>query len=171
MLVFFALIKNKFATHFLYYFAQAQKRMSTSRKRATTATDDEESEDEGNGEQEKRAQLTSGSDESNNSTNGEEKQERTVQNSSNENRRETRVLQRQKLQVPKKPKIGFQYGHEPDKILGACNVVGLKFLIQWKGIAKPTLVSAAIANVECPKVVIAFYESRLYQDGKLVRLP
>ena len=57
---------------------------------------------------------------------------------------------------------GFERGLEPEQILGATDDGGrLKFLMKWKDYGKPDIVLAEEANVKCPQIVIAYYETRL----------
>ncbi|XP_067623081.1 chromobox protein homolog 1-like [Eurosta solidaginis] len=57
---------------------------------------------------------------------------------------------------------GFDRGLEPSTILGATMTATeeILFLIQWKG-EETELVPADRANVECPQLVIKFYQERL----------
>ncbi|XP_029176865.1 THAP domain-containing protein 2-like [Nylanderia fulva] len=57
---------------------------------------------------------------------------------------------------------GFTRGLEADKILGSADDNGeLMYLMQWKGVDVVDMVSAKEANVNCPQIVIRFYEDRL----------
>ncbi|XP_048191364.1 chromobox protein homolog 3-like [Perognathus longimembris pacificus] len=57
---------------------------------------------------------------------------------------------------------GFTMGLEPEEILGARENMGLLMLLmKWKNCDQPEWVLAKEANVQCPEVVIAFYEAKL----------
>lgn len=59
-------------------------------------------------------------------------------------------------------KNGFELGLKPQKILGASDTSGeLMFLMQWETVDRAELVRAKEANVQCPQLVISFYEERL----------
>ncbi|XP_002136312.2 chromobox protein homolog 5-like [Drosophila pseudoobscura] len=62
----------------------------------------------------------------------------------------------------------FERGLEPAKILGASvNSSGqLTFLMKWKGIDSLDKVSAKVAHIKCPQLVIAFYEERVVFEKK-----
>ncbi|EDW39691.1 GL15653 [Drosophila persimilis] len=62
----------------------------------------------------------------------------------------------------------FERGLEPAKILGAnVNSSGqITFLMKWKGIDSPDMVSAKVAHIKCPQLVIAFYEERVVFEKK-----
>ena len=56
----------------------------------------------------------------------------------------------------------FEFGLEPDKIIGATEVNGeLAFLVQWKCTNKAQLIPSKLARIKCPQLVIDFYEQRL----------
>ncbi|XP_017781069.1 PREDICTED: chromobox protein homolog 3-like [Nicrophorus vespilloides] len=57
---------------------------------------------------------------------------------------------------------GFHINLEAEKIIGVTNSLGkLKYLMKWKGVEKPEIVSSTEANKYCPEIVIQFYESIL----------
>lgn len=56
-------------------------------------------------------------------------------------------------------------GLEPEKIIGATRVnQQLFFLLKWKNMSKADLISAKVAKVACPQIVIGFFEERLTWD-------
>ncbi|KAI0986493.1 hypothetical protein GJ496_008103 [Pomphorhynchus laevis] len=56
---------------------------------------------------------------------------------------------------------GFERGCVPEKILGATDASGeILFLMKWKNSNNLDLVSAAVANLQWPQLVIEFYEQR-----------
>jgi len=56
----------------------------------------------------------------------------------------------------------FDQGYEPERILGATDSSGeLNFLMKWKDVEETDFVMATEANIKCPDLVIAFYESRI----------
>nr|QEP99640.1 polycomb group heterochromatin-associated protein HP1-like protein [Dugesia japonica] len=57
---------------------------------------------------------------------------------------------------------GFPRSREPESILAAGMMNDqMMFLIKWKNVDMANLVSARRANIECPQVVIRFYENHL----------
>lgn len=57
---------------------------------------------------------------------------------------------------------GFKRGLQAEEIIGATELDGqILFLIKWKGVEEPELVYAREANDAIPRMVIAFYESKL----------
>ena len=66
------------------------------------------------------------------------------------------------IEIYKNRANGFKRGLEADKILGSADDNGeLMYLMQWKGTDAVDMVSAKEANVNCPQIVIRFYEDRL----------
>lgn len=61
-----------------------------------------------------------------------------------------------------KESSGFERGLIPEKILGATDSAGpLKFLVKWKEIDKPDLVSHDEVKTKCPLLLIDFYQQHL----------
>jgi hypothetical protein len=61
----------------------------------------------------------------------------------------------------KKPQF-FGRGLEPERIIRVTDSSGqLMFLIKWKGTDGVGLVPPKKANIQCPQIVIQFYEERL----------
>lgn len=57
---------------------------------------------------------------------------------------------------------GFERGWKAEKILGATDVNGqIEFVVKFKNQSPVEMVAAKIVNIECPQVVIEFYESRI----------
>ncbi|PAA66028.1 hypothetical protein BOX15_Mlig017863g3 [Macrostomum lignano] len=62
---------------------------------------------------------------------------------------------------------GFERGLEPEKVVGAAKLDGkLHLLVRWRDTdnsqsSEAELVPASEANIRCPELVIAFYESSL----------
>ncbi|XP_025194262.1 chromobox protein homolog 3-like [Melanaphis sacchari] len=51
---------------------------------------------------------------------------------------------------------------EAEKVIGATNASGqLMFLMKWKGIDEAELISAKVANILYPQIVIKFYEDKV----------
>ena len=72
-----------------------------------------------------------------------------------------------KLETEKNEDIDFPYGFErglkAECILGVMkSSEGVMFLIKWKGVNEADLVTLKDANVNCPDLVIKYYEDNLY---------
>ena len=62
---------------------------------------------------------------------------------------------------------GFERNLKAERILGVTKSSdGIMFLIKWKDSNEADLVSSKEANVNCPEVVIKFYEENLYLKNK-----
>ncbi|XP_048191377.1 chromobox protein homolog 3-like [Perognathus longimembris pacificus] len=62
---------------------------------------------------------------------------------------------------------GFARGLEPERILGVSDHnEEMMFFMKWKNSSKIELVLAKEANDNCPQLVTAFYERRLYWPSK-----
>ena len=58
---------------------------------------------------------------------------------------------------------GFERRLKAERILGAMkSSEGIMFLVKWKGINEADLVSSKDANLNCPELVIKYYEDNLY---------
>ena len=56
----------------------------------------------------------------------------------------------------------FDLHMELERIIGATKSIGeIIFLVKWKNVDELDLISAKIANLKCPNVVIEFYEERI----------
>lgn len=73
----------------------------------------------------------------------------------------TRSRRKKKGPRVAKPR-GLDRGLDPERIIGATDIHGeLEFVIKWKDCDVADLVTARVANVRWPHVVIAFYEEHL----------
>ena len=58
---------------------------------------------------------------------------------------------------------GFERRLKAERILGAMkSSEGIMFLVKWKGINEADLVSSKEASLNCPELVIKYYEDNLY---------
>lgn len=63
--------------------------------------------------------------------------------------------------------FGFDFGHEPSKILGANEINGrLLFLVTWKDkngmqLNRASILPSEVANAKMPQMVIKFYETHI----------
>ncbi|XP_037031176.1 chromobox protein homolog 1-like [Bradysia coprophila] len=81
-----------------------------------------------------------------------------------EYKRKTASGEQSPPETKEKPRIGFQRGLEPKRIVGMYEVGetnALMFKIEWNGCKTRDLVTVDEAKEKCPQLVIEFYEKRI----------
>ncbi|KFD72293.1 hypothetical protein M514_15566 [Trichuris suis] len=62
-------------------------------------------------------------------------------------------------------KNGFQRGLKPERIISVTDITGqLEYLIKFEGSETPEFIPKQIANVQCPLLILEYYESLLRWD-------
>lgn len=73
----------------------------------------------------------------------------------------------------KHPETGFDRGLIPDKVMGITSNSrnDLLYLVKWKDHGGAELIDSSIVNIQCPQLVIAFYQSNIswYNKNKKQR--